>query len=144
MRVAAGAAFLYAGLRKWQWVGYENFPNLLRDLATLQVGTPLFRYAHAVAGFVQAHGPACTLALFLGELILGLLLCIGALTRLAALGALAVSVNALLLFWPQGAQVRQLHGASIVIEIALLLSGAGRAYGIDSRFARRRPGWILW
>jgi uncharacterized membrane protein YphA (DoxX/SURF4 family) len=83
-------------------------------------------------------------ALMLGELVLGVALVLGALTRFSAAAALVLSVSYLQSSgaWldPTGSG----HAAHAAISIALLVGAAGRTMGLDAVLARRWPRSPLW
>ncbi len=83
-------------------------------------------------------------ALTLGELVLGVTLLLGVLTRFSALAALVVSIGYLRYTgaWldPAGSG----HAAHGAISIALLVGAAGRTMGLDAVLARRWPRSPLW
>ena len=85
------------------------------------------------------------------ELVFGLFLIVGFLTRLSALVTVGLSVVLMLLFGWQGATCIDewtMASANFGMGVALCLAGAG-AYSLDSWLARRRPklagaAWFQW
>jgi len=83
-------------------------------------------------------------ALTVGELLVGLALVLGVLTRLSAVAALVISVG---YFRSTGAWLDPTgsgHAAHAAIAIALLVGAAGRTLGLDAVLARRWPRSPLW
>lgn len=141
LRLFVGIQFVVAGFQKWDWIGTPQLAHLLTGWAKT---TPFEGYGRFLTQAVIPHASLFTYLLVFGELCIGVLLALGLLTRAAALLALALSVNFLLAAWDRGADTQRLHEAFIAISLALLLTGAGRFYGLDVRLARRHPRWILW
>jgi uncharacterized membrane protein YphA (DoxX/SURF4 family) len=79
-----------------------------------------------------------------GELIVGVALLLGFLTRFAAGVVLVVSVNALVLGEGNGWNPGSSHAALAAIALALLVGAAGRTAGIDAVLARRWPRSPFW
>lgn len=133
LRVALGALLVAYGLRKlfgwWGGQGLTGFRNSLTD-----------------AGY--QHIDILTYAASGGQIAAGLLLVLGLFTPLAAAGALAYFINAVLagvsahtggrfaFFLPEG---HEHHLMLIVVAVAIILVGPGR-YGLDGdRGWARRP-----
>jgi uncharacterized membrane protein YphA (DoxX/SURF4 family) len=78
------------------------------------------------------------------ELTAGLLLLVGAATRLAALIGIVLLLNYMFAkgMWPWTPASND--GAFIMIAAAVLLAGAGRSLGVDAVLARRWPRGPLW
>ncbi|WP_291511562.1 TQO small subunit DoxD [Acidithiobacillus sp.] len=77
------------------------------------------------------------------ELIAGLMLITGFLTRLAALATIGLSFVLMLLFGWQGATCIDewtMASANFAMGVTLFLAGSG-AYSIDGWFLRKRPQW---
>ena len=80
----------------------------------------------------------------IGELLVGITLLLGLLTRFSAAVALVLSVSYFryLQAWPEA------HGsgpaAHAAISVALLIGAAGRTMGLDAVLARRWPRSPLW
>jgi thiosulfate dehydrogenase [quinone] large subunit len=78
-----------------------------------------------------------------GELLLGLALISGALTRLAAVLTILMMVNYGLMKGTVPGQSTN-DWAFAVIALAVLLGAGGRTLGVDYYLARRHPRGILW
>src|SRR5262249_38444310 len=80
-----------------------------------------------------------------GELIGGLALAVGFLTRLAAAGIAVIMIGAIAtVHWPNGFDLR--HGGfeynfAILVMCAALIVGGGGTWGGDGLFRRKRPPW---
>jgi putative oxidoreductase len=78
-----------------------------------------------------------------GELIGGLALAVGFLTRLAAAGIAIIMIGAIAtVHWPHGFDVR--HGGfeynfAILVMCAALIVGGGGTWAVDRLFRRKRP-----
>lgn len=141
LRVFLGVKFLLAASTKWDWIGTPQLAKTLSDWAD---GTPFAWYSHFLTQTAIPHAALFTYLVVFGEFGVGLLLTLGLCTRLGALLAMALSANFLLATWQLGAASQGINEAFLAIAFALLLTGAGRAYGLDARLVRKRPGWILW
>lgn len=79
-----------------------------------------------------------------GELLVGLALVAGALTRLAGAAAMFMTLNYMLLkgawFWNTSSN----DAAFFFIGLVLVLGSAGRMMGVDQALAKRQPGALLW
>jgi thiosulfate dehydrogenase [quinone] large subunit len=79
-----------------------------------------------------------------GELLVGLTLVLGLLTRLSATVALLLMVNCMLAKGTSSWRPCSNDGALAVIAGALLIGAAGRTFGFDSLLAKRWPRSPLW
>jgi thiosulfate dehydrogenase [quinone] large subunit len=79
-----------------------------------------------------------------GELLVGVALVLGILTRFSAAAALLLVLNYMLAkgawFWTPSSS----DAAYVAISLALLIGGAGRTLGLDALLARRWPRSLLW
>ena len=141
VRLTIGAMFV--------WVFFEN---LGKGLYTSAGYAGLINYyikaSHApgawkaIMGFMASHAALAAPLQGLTEILLGILLVIGLLTRPVAF----VAFGYLASLW-----VSEL-GTSWIWELlvpmgttfALAIGAAGRHWGIDARLARRHPGSVLW
>jgi uncharacterized membrane protein YphA (DoxX/SURF4 family) len=141
LRVYLGVVLVAAALH---WVpgnhgdeltGYLSGPGLAQS--------PAF-YRPLLVDFVLPNAQLFAAVATWGELILGVLLIIGLMTRLSAAAALLLSVNYVLLRgalpWTPGS----IDAAFAAISLALLIGAAGRTFGLDSTLARRWPRSPLW
>ena len=89
--------------------------------------------------------PALLISVFTGtELLVGLTLVLGLMTRLSATVALLLVVSCML---GKGEWLGQLlggHGAFAVIAVALVVGAGGRTLGLDALLAKRWPRSPLW
>ncbi len=136
--------FLLSGIAKWRWLGAHQLEATVTHMAESQQGTSLENYGNFLMQTVVPHSVAFTWLVVGGEIVVGILLTLGLFSRVASLYALGLSVAYLLGYWHLGWQWQMLNGAFLVLELAFLMVGAGRILGLDARFARRRPTWILW
>ena len=79
-----------------------------------------------------------------GELLVGVLLIVGLLTRLSATVALLLTLNYMLAkgAWPWTPSSND--AAFAAISLALVIGAAGRTFGMDSMLAKRWPRSALW
>jgi uncharacterized membrane protein YphA (DoxX/SURF4 family) len=101
-------------------------------------------YRSFVEGTVLPHAPGFATLVVAAELTAGLLLLVGAATRLAALIGIVLLLNYMFAkgMWPWTPASND--GAVIMIAAAVLLAGAGRSLGVDAVLARRWPRGPLW
>jgi uncharacterized membrane protein YphA (DoxX/SURF4 family) len=91
-------------------------------------------------------GPAPRLAdpMLWAELVLGLALVLGLLTRFSAAVVLVLTINALVSKGADGWAPLSNDLALAAISIALLVGAAGRTLGVDAALARRWPRSPFW
>jgi uncharacterized membrane protein YphA (DoxX/SURF4 family) len=87
---------------------------------------------------VEPHVQVLEAVVGWSELLVGITLAIGLLTRFSAVMALVLTVNSML---ARGALNDWAYGA---IAVALLIGAAGRTLGLDGMLARRWPRSPLW
>jgi thiosulfate dehydrogenase [quinone] large subunit len=141
LRVYLGVIFLLAA---WPKLRGDFTPHLVGFLekVALEQGHPFYQ------GFVQRVVlPNASLVATLvtwGELLVGLTLVLGLLTRLSATVALLLMVNYLFAkgawFW----QPSSADAAFAFVALALLIGAAGRTFGLDALLARRWPRSPFW
>lgn len=130
-RAAAGVLWLIEGVLKYR-AGFGSADiGLVVDSATGNSRTPWWfapigASMDAVPGLFGVVMPAL-------ELLLGVLLFAGILTRAAAF----VSIGTLMLYWGADQLIAQYPIMVVLAALALLLPGAGR-YGVDGWWRRRR------
>lgn len=141
LRIYMGVIFLLAALPK---VGGDFTPRLtgfLRRVA-LEQGHPFYR--EFVQAVVLPNASVFAALVAWGELLVGITLILGLLTRLSAAVALVLTVNYMFAkgawFWTSSSN----DAAFAMIAIALLIGAAGRTFGLDGLLARRWPRWPLW
>lgn len=144
LRLFVGVQFLQAGISKWSWLGSERLAWQLRQWTTGYNPATLSSYVSIIRQFFLPHAWGLTYVLVIGEILVGVCLALGLLTRTMALPALLLSMNTLLATWNLGPEWQSLNEAFLVMELALLLTGAGRFCGLDVSLARKRPQWPFW
>lgn len=139
-RFVVGWAFLDNGQNDYTWA--FNGGNFLTSAnAAVQRGPLWFLEApyNAFLSGVVVGRPDTWAGLFVsGELIFGLLLALGLFTPIAAWGAMWLSTNIIMekSFISHGAYVDKTYFA---MELFLLVSKSGLAYGLDAALARHVP-----
>jgi thiosulfate dehydrogenase [quinone] large subunit len=141
LRIFTGVQFIHAGVMKWDWIGTGKLAAMLSSWAA---NGAFAGYNRLLIQDVLPHAALFTYLVVFGEVCVGTLLVLGLLTRLAALLALVMNVNYLLATWHLGTASQGFNESLLVIEIALIAVGAGRALGMDAPLARNKPGGLLW
>jgi thiosulfate dehydrogenase (quinone) large subunit len=141
LRIYVGVVFLVAAVPKLQ----EDFsPALVGFIENvgLKHGHPLYQQFLEQVALPNSHLFAVLITW--GELLVGILLVLGMLTRLAAAGAFLLTLNYMLAkgAWPWTPSSND--AAFMVIALALLIGAAGRTLGVDEALARRWPRSPLW
>jgi uncharacterized membrane protein YphA (DoxX/SURF4 family) len=141
VRVTIGAMFV--------WVFFEN---LGKGLYTTAGYAGLINYyikaSHspavwkAVMGLAASHAAMAAPMQALTEISLGILLVIGLLTRPAALVAFLYLASLWISEWGT-AWIWELL-VPVLASLALAVGRAGRAWGVDTLLARRRPSSAWW
>ncbi len=144
LRIFVGLMFLVSGMEKWSWIGAHQLAMAATRIAESQRGTALQGFSNFLTQTVVPHNALFTALIVLGEIVVGLLLTLGLFSRGAALYALGLNLAYLLGYWQQGAQWQMLNEAFLMLEVAFLMVGPGRTFGLDARLARKYPGSILW
>jgi uncharacterized membrane protein YphA (DoxX/SURF4 family) len=141
LRLYLGVVLLVGALR-WVQGGYGE--NLAGDLSSPAIAQTYPFYRPILVDLVLPNAQVFAAVMTWGELILGILLIIGLMTRLSAVAALVLSVHYMLASgawpWTPGS----VPAAFAAISIALLIGAAGRTFGVDSILARRWPRSPLW
>lgn len=132
LRIYLGAVFLLAG-----------WPKVRGEFAvTLENGHPFYR--QFVQQVVLPNASLFAALLSWGELLVGVTLILGLVTRLSAAAALVLSVHYMLArgewFWTPSSN----HAAFAFISVALLIGAAGRTLGVDRFLAQRWPRSPFW
>gem|GEM_PF-1200469 len=143
LRVYLGAIFLIAVVPKL--MGRPDFSLRLSgflDAVALKQGHTFYQVF--VREVVISHLSGFATLVMAAELTVGLLLVLGAATRLAASIAILLLINYMLAkgMWPW--MPASNDGALIAIALALLVTRAGRTLGVDSHLAWRWPRMPLW
>jgi uncharacterized membrane protein YphA (DoxX/SURF4 family) len=141
LRVYLGVVFLVAATPKLQ----QDFtPSLVRFLqvVALEKGHPF--YQEFVRQVLIPHVSVFATLVTWGELLIGISLILGLLTRLSAVAALLLAVNCMFAkgdwFWTPSSS----DAAFVAISLGLVLGAAGRTLGLDAFLARRWPRSPLW
>ena len=144
LRVFVGVKLVEAGISRWGWMGTNRLEWQLNRWTTGPNPAALSSYINVLRQFILPHAAVYTYLLVCGEILVGTCLVLGFLTRAATLPALVLSMNTLLVTWNLGPEWQGINEAFLVMELAILLAGAGRRCGIDVVFARKNPQWPLW
>lgn len=141
LRIYLGVVFLVAALPKFQQDFTQGLLGFL-DQVALQRGHPF--YQEFLQRIVIPHASLFAILVSWGELLVGLSLILGLLTRVSAAVAFLLAVNYMFAkgqwFWSPSSN----DAAFALISVALLLGAAGRTFGLDSLLARRRPRSPFW
>lgn len=101
-------------------------------------------YQHFLQQIVIPHATLFSYLIMAGELIAGLLLLTGTLTRVAAGISMFLFLNYMLskgrLFWSPDSEDAAVFFSALVV----LLGAAGRTWGVDAYLAKRWPRVPLW
>lgn len=141
LRVYLGAIFLLAALPKLQ---QEFTPSMIGflQLVALEKGHPF--YQEFVRQVVLPNAPVFATLVTWGELLVGVSLILGLMTRLSAVVALLLVVNYMFAkgawFWTPSSN----DAAFAAISCALLIGAAGRTFGLDAFLAQRWPRAPFW
>lgn len=135
LRVATGGVFVYMGIGH-ALGGWATTPGFQRAIAGFVERDP-FPWYTAVVAPVVLGAPAVFGPLFVfGMIATGLGLVFGALTIPAPLPAIWLSANNLLMGFSGGAIHHSVNVLMLVIEVALLQTGAWRPYSLDALVGR--------
>ncbi len=141
LRVYLGVIFLLMALPKVQGDFTSRFMSFLEQVA-LQKAHPF--YQEFVQAVVVPSASIFASLVSWGELLVGISLILGLLTRVSAVVALLLVLNQLLAqgewFWTPYSH----DAAYFAIALALLIGAAGRTLGIDAFLARRWPRAPFW
>jgi thiosulfate dehydrogenase [quinone] large subunit len=142
IRIMLGLAFLSNGLQK-VLTGYLGSGAALTTYVEGQLRGPFTDplYRSFLQGVLLPNADAFAPLLVVAELLVGLGLVLGLGTRLAAVGAVFLSLNYWLAAGPLStpAQLRSF----LIIGIVVLLAVPGVAWGLDGRLLGRAPGWLI-
>ena len=141
LRIYLGVIFLVAA---WPKLRVDFTPGLTRFLekVALENGHPF--YQEFVRRVVLPNASLFAALVTWAELLVGLTLVLGLMTRLSAAVALLLVVNYMLAkgawFWTPSSN----DAAWAAISLALLIGAAGRTFGVDALLAQRWPRSPLW
>ncbi len=141
LRIYLGVVFLLSAIPKIQ----QDFsPVLVTFLEQVALKSGHAFYQAFVQQVVLPNATTFAAVIAWGELLVGVTLVLGVLTRFSAAIAVLLSLNYLFAkgdwFWTPSSN----DAAHIAIALALLIGGAGRTLGLDALLARRRPRSALW
>jgi thiosulfate dehydrogenase [quinone] large subunit len=141
LRVYLGIVFLLAALPKLEQDFTPGLVGFLERVA-LQKGHPF--YQDFVREIVLPNAPVFATLVTWGELLAGLTLILGLVTRLSAVVTLLLAMNYMFAkghwFWTSSSN----DAAFVAISLALLIGAAGRTLGLDAFLARRWPRSPFW
>jgi thiosulfate dehydrogenase [quinone] large subunit len=141
LRVYLGTVFLVAAVPKFRGDFTPQLVGFVENVG-LRRGHPFYRTFLEALVLPNTH----LLGLMIPwcELLVGILLVLGLLTRLSAAGAFLIVANYMLAkgawFWTPSSN----DAAFGIIALALLIGAAGRTLGLDDLLARRWPRSPLW
>ena len=131
------------------WVFFENLgKGLYSPAGYVGLINNLIKQGHApaawkaVMGLAASHSAMAAPAQAMTEILLGVLLVVGLLTRPAAFVAFAYLASLWVSEWGT-AWIWELL-VPVLASLGLALGRAGRAWGIDAWLARRRPSSPWW
>lgn len=146
IRLFLGGFFLYNAITKV--MDANMFLHYLQNatapggsFVTMNTWPP---FADFLVANIHPHADLFSWLVIAGELTVGATLVLGLLTRLAALGGLAMSALYLLATMHLSAAYLGVNAAFIAMEIAVIISAAGRTFGIDRAIAKRTRVKLLW
>lgn len=141
LRVYLGVVFLVAALPK---VRQDFTPDLLTFLDQIALQRGHLFYQDFVQRVILPNVPAFAAFITWGELLVGVSLVLGLLTRASSALALLLTANYMLAKgnWPWTPWSND--AAFVAISLALLIGAAGRTLGLDALLARRWPRSPLW
>jgi thiosulfate dehydrogenase [quinone] large subunit len=141
IRIALGLCFLTNAIEHLR-SGYLTGEGLSRYIeAALRSPFPDPVYRGFLQDVVMPNAPLFGNLLVWGEWAVALLLILGLGTRLAAAGALFLTLN----YWLSNGvlNVPALHRSFVVIALAVLLAMPGVVWGLDRLLLGRAPAWLI-
>jgi thiosulfate dehydrogenase [quinone] large subunit len=141
LRVYLGAVFLVAAIPKLQGDFASGMAGFLQGKA---MGQSYSFYGDFLQDIVLPNVHLFARLVTWGELLAGVLLILGLMTRLSAAVALLLTVNYMLAkgAWP--GMPSSNDAAFAIIALALMIGAAGRTLGMDSLLAKRWPRSPFW
>ncbi len=141
LRVYLGVIFLVAAWPKLRGDFTPELTGFLQKVA-LENGHPFYR--EFVQRVLLPNASLFATVVTWGELLVGLTLLLGLITRFSAGVALVLTVNYMLAkgawLWTPSSN----DAAFAIISLALLIGAAGRTFGVDAFLARRWPRSPFW
>ena len=101
-------------------------------------------YQHFLRATVLPHASTISILVMIGELVAGICLLTGALTRLGAAVAMVLFLNYMLAKGRWFLSPDSEDAAVFFSALVVCLGAAGRAFGVDVFLARRWPRALLW
>lgn len=150
-RLFLGAYFLYSGIvHLLQPTSFIEFVAAnSRGGGDFVDGNVWPQFAHLLQTTVAPHAAVFGWGIIIAELLLGALLLSGMMTRLA--GALALTLSLLtvlatlhLVDARLGLSAGAIAGAFVVLEVGVILSAAGRTFGVDQHLAKKSKITWIW
>ena len=141
LRMYLGVVFLLAALPKLEQDFTPRLVGFLQHVA-LEKGHSF--YQEFVREIVLPNAPVFAALVTWGELLAGLTLILGLLTRFSAVVTLLLATNYMFAkghwFWTSSSN----DAAFVAVSLALLIGAAGRTLGLDAFLARRWPRSPFW
>jgi hypothetical protein len=139
LRIGAGQ-FMLAQAMQQVAAGWLQQPLIVRHLETVRSGEHGLRVLAPVAEHVLRHSMVYSVATCTGQLVLGLCLCLGLLSRTSA--ALSL-IGYLLVGLLTGSRLFDSGTVLLVLSLlSLSLVPAGRVFGLDLLLRNRLPQWL--
>jgi thiosulfate dehydrogenase (quinone) large subunit len=141
LRVYLGAVFLISAVPK---LTGDFTPGLREFLENVAIERSHLFYRGFLQDIVLPNAQFFAALITWGELLVGVFLILGLMTRLSAAAALVLTLNYMLAkgAWPWTPSSND--AAFAFISLALMIGSAGRTLGLDSILARRWPRWPFW
>jgi len=133
LRIYAGAWFVWLGASQAYHGFVGSFTRLLNEHSR-----PFAEFYHSfLTSFVIPNAQIIAICLIAAEILIGLLLILGLLTRLTTIIALVIAINYFLTLARADRLYLTITLTGIVIILVLLGSAAGRVWGMDATLYRR-------
>jgi thiosulfate dehydrogenase [quinone] large subunit len=143
LRIALGVFFFQAGWAKLV-NGFISKNMLLTILNGWVQHVPTAWYKNFLLNIAMPHPTILSYLVVYGEILVGLALIFGVMTRLSAVAALFMNFNYQLASgWQSGAS-GLVNKIFIVCELVVFLAAAGRAFGIDRILHKKYPRIPIW
>ena len=143
LRVHLGVILIITDIGKI--FGPRPFAADMLDFVSRGLTRPGFEwYDRFLSDVVIPHAALFAILVMAGELVAGLSLLSGTLTRAGAVIAMVLFLNYMWTkgrwFWSPDSEDAAVFFSALVV----MLGAAGRKFGLDSYLARRWPGALLW
>lgn len=136
LRIVSGGLFLWAGIEKVR-AGFRG-PELAKTLDAWSAAGKTFAVAkEQLTTYVLPRIGDVAVAVVAGEIVAGASLLFGFASRLGALVALVLNVSYFL------ASRETINLLMAVVDMAVLVSGGGRALGLDGVIRANSPRWFI-